>query len=114
MWATILTVCNKELTDHLRDRRTAAMIFFLSIAMGPLLLIGLTQFISSVEKKAEAREVFVQGREHSSEIANFFCAARRIDQRAKAGFSRIDQKRQTRSGAGDPERIRRKISHRHG
>ena len=57
MWATVLTVCRKELTDHLRDRRTAAMIFFLSIAMGPLLLIGLTQFISSVEKKAEAREV---------------------------------------------------------
>ena len=72
MWATVLTVCKKELTDHLRDRRTAAMIFFLSIAMGPLLLIGLTQFIASVEKKAEAREVFVQGKENSPEIANFF------------------------------------------
>ena len=48
------------------------MIFFLSIALGPLLLIGLTQFISSVEKKAEAREVFVHGKENSSEIANFF------------------------------------------
>ena len=72
MWATIFTVCKKELTDHLRDRRTAAMIFFLSIAMGPLLLIGLTQFISSVEKKAEAREVFVQGKENSPQIANFF------------------------------------------
>ena len=75
MWATIRTVCRKELTDHLRDRRTAAMIFFLSIAMGPLLLIGLTQFISSVEKKAEAREVFVQGKEHSPQIANFFALA---------------------------------------
>ncbi|MEQ1515554.1 MAG: ABC transporter permease subunit [Usitatibacteraceae bacterium] len=72
MWSTILTVCRKELVDHLRDRRTAAMIFFLSIAMGPLLLIGLTQFIASVEKKAEAREVFVQGKENSPEIANFF------------------------------------------
>lgn len=72
MWATVLTVCRKELTDHLRDRRTAAMIFFLSIAMGPLLLIGLTQFISSVEKKAEAREVFVHGRSNSPEIVNFF------------------------------------------
>ena len=72
MWATVLTVCRKELTDHLRDRRTAAMIFFLSIAMGPLLLIGLTQFISSIEKKAEAREVFVQGVVYSPEIANFF------------------------------------------
>ena len=72
MWATIRTVCKKELTDHLRDRRTASMIFFLSIAMGPLLLFGLTQFISSVEKKAEAREVFVQGRENSPQIVNFF------------------------------------------
>ena len=72
MWSTILVVCKKELVDHLRDRRTAAMIFFLSIAMGPLLLIGLTQFISSVEKKAEAREEFVQGRDNSPEIANFF------------------------------------------
>ncbi len=72
MWATIRTVCKKELTDHLRDRRTASMIFFLSIAMGPLLLIGLTQFISSVEKKAEAREVFVQGGENSPQIVNFF------------------------------------------
>ena len=72
MWATVLTVCKKELTDHLRDRRTASMIFFLSIALGPLLLIGLTQFISSIEKKAEAREVFVQGVANSPEIVNFF------------------------------------------
>ena len=72
MWATVLTVCKKELTDHLRDKRTAAMIFFLSIAMGPLLLIGLTQFISSIEKKAEAREVFVLGVVNSPEIVNFF------------------------------------------
>ena len=72
MWRTIVTVCKKELSDHLRDRRTAAMIFFLSIAMGPLLLIGLTQFISSVEKKAEAREVFVEGKSNSPQIVNFF------------------------------------------
>ena len=72
MWATIRTTCKKELTDHLRDRRTASMIFFLSIAMGPLLLIGLTQFISSVEKKAEAREVFVEGKANSPQIVNFF------------------------------------------
>ena len=72
MWATVWTVCRKELTDHLRDRRTASMIFFLSIALGPLLLIGLTQFISSIEKKAEAREVFVQGVANSPEIVNFF------------------------------------------
>ena len=29
MFATILTVCKKELTDHLRDKRTATMICIL-------------------------------------------------------------------------------------
>ena len=31
MLSTILTVCRKELIDHLRDKRTATMIFVLSI-----------------------------------------------------------------------------------
>ena len=97
MWATILTVCKKELTDHLRDRRTAAMIFFLSIAMGPLLLIGLTQFIASVEKKAEAREVFVQGREHSPEIANFFARQDILIKEPKPDFREL-----IKNGKHDP------------
>ena len=86
MWATVSTVCRKELSDHLRDRRTAMMIFFLSIALGPLLLIGLTQFISSVEKKAEAREVFVSGKENSPEIVNFFARQDVTIKEPKADF----------------------------
>ena len=72
MLATIITVCNKELTDHLRDRRTALMIFLLSIAMGPIMLFGMSYFISSIEKKAEAREVYVQGRQNAPQLMNFF------------------------------------------
>jgi len=71
-FATILTVWRKELKDHLRDRRTATMIFVLSIAMGPLMLFGMSYFVSSIEKKAEAREVYVQGRENSPQLVNFF------------------------------------------
>jgi sodium transport system permease protein len=69
--ATVFTVVKKELVDHLRDRRTALMIFLLSIAMGPLMLVGLTFFVSSLEERAEKREVFVMGIEHAPEIANF-------------------------------------------
>ena len=72
MFATIFTVCKKELTDHLRDKRTATMIFMLSIAMGPIMLFGMSYFISNIEKKAEAREVYVQGKGHAPQLANFF------------------------------------------
>ena len=72
MPSTIITVCKKELTDHLRDRRTALMIFLLSIAMGPIMLFGMSYFISSIEKKAEAREIYVQGRQNAPQLMNFF------------------------------------------
>ena len=71
MWSTILTVCGKELTDHLRDRRTALMIFVISIAMGPLMLFGLTYFISSVEEKAEKKELNIVGKENAPQLVNF-------------------------------------------
>jgi sodium transport system permease protein len=71
-FSTILIVLRKELRDHLRDRRTALMIFMLSIAMGPLMLFGMTYFISSIEEKAEKKEVFVVGREYAPQIVNFF------------------------------------------
>lgn len=69
---TILTVLKKELRDHLRDRRTAMMIFVSSIAVGPLVLIGMSYFISSIEEKAEKKEVFVQNVMYSPQLANFF------------------------------------------
>ena len=72
MFATIFTVCKKELIDHLRDKRTATMIFLLSIAMGPLMLFGMSYFISSIEKKADAREVYVHGKDNAPQLTNFF------------------------------------------
>jgi sodium transport system permease protein len=71
-FATILTVWRKELRDHLRDRRTALMIFMLSIAMGPLMLIGLTYFVSNIEGKIEQREIYVLGQEYAPPLINYF------------------------------------------
>ena len=72
MMSDAFIVLRKELTDHLRDKRTAAMIFLLSIAMGPIMLLGMSYFISSIEKKAEAREVYVQGKENAAQLMNYF------------------------------------------
>ena len=68
---TLMTVARKELRDHLRDKRTATMIFLLSILMGPIILMGFAMFLSSVEKKAEAREIFVSGAQHATVLTNF-------------------------------------------
>ena len=68
---TIFTVLKKELRDHLRDRRTAMMILVSSIAVGPLVLIGMSYFISSIEEKAEKKEVFVQSIGYAPQLANF-------------------------------------------
>ncbi len=68
---TILTVAKKEFKDHLRDRRTTLMILLLSVAMGPIMLLGLGYFISTMEQKVEKRELFVLGAAHGPEVINF-------------------------------------------
>jgi sodium transport system permease protein len=68
---TILTVAKKELTDHMRDKRTTLLVLLLSIAMGPAILMGLGYFMSSIEQKFEKKEVFVQGEANSPELVNF-------------------------------------------
>ncbi len=70
-FATVFTVLRKELTDHLRDRRTALMVFISSIAIGPLVLFGLSYFISSIEEKAEKKEVYIQDVKLAPQLANF-------------------------------------------
>jgi len=71
MWRTVRIVWKKELTDHLRDRRTAAMIFLLSVAMGPLMLVGLTYFVSNIEEKADKKEFYLLGQEYAPQLVNF-------------------------------------------
>jgi sodium transport system permease protein len=70
-FSAVLTVWKKELIDHLRDRRTVMMVFMLSVLMGPLLLVGLSFFISNIEEKAEKKEVFILGAANAPQLSNF-------------------------------------------
>ncbi len=61
----------KELVDALRDRRTLAMVLLSSVAVGPLVLALLSALVSGVERRAEAREIVVEGLEHAPTLRNY-------------------------------------------
>ena len=67
MW----TVFVKELKDALRDRRTLMVVFFTSIAMGPLMLVLLSSLVGKYEKRAEAREIVAIGLESAPTLRNY-------------------------------------------
>ena len=69
-WTLALTVFRKELVDALRDRRTLLMVFLSSVAMGPLSLVLLSTLVSGMEKRAEEREVTVQGMAYAPSLRN--------------------------------------------
>jgi sodium transport system permease protein len=66
-----LRVFLKELLDALRDRRTLLVVFASSVALGPLVLVLISQLVGSMEKRAEARVIVVQGIEHAPGLRNF-------------------------------------------
>jgi sodium transport system permease protein len=61
----------KEATDALRDRRTLLRLMVPAVLMGPLLLLALSGFISSLEERADKREVMVAGIEHAPTLRNY-------------------------------------------
>lgn len=71
MIAAAWTVFLKELVDALRDRRTLLMVFISSVAVGPLVLMLVSNLVAGIEKRAEARELVVQGIEHAPTLLNF-------------------------------------------
>jgi sodium transport system permease protein len=62
----------KELRDALRDRRTLMVVLLSSVAMGPLVLVAVSTLVASIEKRAEAREVVVQGMANAPALRNYF------------------------------------------
>ena len=66
-----LHVYLKELLDALRDRRTLLVVFASSVALGPLVLVAISQLVGNMEKRAEARVIVVQGIEHAPALRNF-------------------------------------------
>lgn len=66
-----LIVLAKEIVDALRDRRTLLRLMIPAVFMGPLLLLALSSLISSLEERAEKREVLVAGIEHAPTLRNY-------------------------------------------
>ncbi|HRD95197.1 MAG TPA: ABC transporter permease subunit [Rubrivivax sp.] len=61
----------KELIDALRDRRTLLMVLLSSVAIGPLVLVLVSSLVAGMEKRAEARELVVQGLQHAPTLRNY-------------------------------------------
>ena len=70
-WNHCWIVLSKELLDALRDRRTLLRLMGPALLMGPLLLMALSGLISSLEERAEQREVMVAGIENAPTLRNF-------------------------------------------
>lgn len=64
-------VFRKELVDALRDRRTLLMVLVSSVAIGPLVLVLFSTLLSGIEKRAEARQLWVQGAAHAPTLRNY-------------------------------------------
>ncbi|HSM23028.1 MAG TPA: ABC transporter permease [Rubrivivax sp.] len=71
MIAAAWTVYLKELVDALRDRRTLLVVLLSSVAIGPAVLVLISQLVAGIEKRAEAREVVVHGIEHAPTLRNY-------------------------------------------
>jgi len=65
------TVFVKGLKDALRDRRTLMVVFFTSVAMGPLMLVLLSSLVGKYEKRAEAREIVAIGLDAAPTLRNY-------------------------------------------
>ena len=61
----------KELIDGLRDRRTLLRLMIPAVLMGPLLLLAISGLISTLEERADKREVMVAGIDHAPTLRNY-------------------------------------------
>jgi len=91
-------VFRKELLDALRDRRTLFMVLLSSVAIGPLVLVLISVLVSGIEKRAEAREIVVQGMAHAPTLRNFFERQTYLVREAPADF----EQQLSDSKLGDP------------
>ncbi len=72
MMAAWWAVLRKEVVDGLRDRRTLFTMLFTGIAMGPIALLLMANYVSGLEQKSAARKIMVDGIEHAPQLANYF------------------------------------------
>ena len=72
MTAAWWAVFRKEVIDGLRDRRTIVTMLVTGIAMGPIALVVMSNYVAGLEEKRAAKEVLVDGIERAPQLANFF------------------------------------------
>jgi len=82
------TVFIKELRDALRDRRTLLMVVLSSVAIGPVILFALSALISSMEERAESREIWAAGMEHAPTLRNYLERQTLVIKAAPADYER--------------------------
>ena len=70
-WHALWTVFAKELRDALRDRRTLAVVFISSVAIGPLALFMLSTLVDKFEQRAEARDIVAVGLDRAPTLRNY-------------------------------------------
>jgi sodium transport system permease protein len=71
MIGRVLTVFRKEISDALRDRRTALMVFVASVLAGPLTLVLVAQFVAGLEERSTTLKVRLSGAVHAPALVNF-------------------------------------------
>lgn len=67
----IWTVFKKELTEAWRDRSALLLVMLSAIATGPLILSIMSFMFADMEKRAETREILVQGAQHAPSLRNY-------------------------------------------
>lgn len=91
--ARTLIVARKELTDTLRDRRTAIVTLLTAIAAGPLFLVLIFNLIANQADRARDLKLPVIGREHAPALAAYL-----ERQQATVSAAPADYEAQIRSG----------------
>jgi sodium transport system permease protein len=92
----LLVVYLKEVRDAMRDRRTMLMVFVASILTGPVFLVLLAQFFSSIEEKSSVLKVRIAGLERARALVNFLerndvqIEAAPLDYEARVREGRLD------------------------
>jgi sodium transport system permease protein len=91
--ARTLIVAHKEVTDTLRDRRTAMVTLLTAIAAGPLFLVLIFNLIANQADRARDLKLPVIGREHAPALAAYL-----ERQQATLSAAPADYEAQIRSG----------------
>lgn len=68
---SLFTVFRKEWTDALRDRRAWVAALSIALLAGPVVLLLISNFISSIEAKAALRQIVIVAPERAPTLVNF-------------------------------------------